>query len=284
VPRLTWEHLETGSYHAALVSGRFRPRSELHTHEFFEMMYVLSGSGSHSVNHQIFPLRPGDLLFIRPDDCHAIASQPGSDLQFVNIAFPEHLWTGFRTLAQVTVDASWRHAPIPPTVRVAPQHRDACQQAFHQALSAFHRGASRLELCRFWALTLPYLIDQSDANDDDDVKEPPWLRSACWSMRDENNLRIGLPRFVALSGVSPAHLSRTLRSCRSETPTQFVNRLRVERAALLLASTADDISRIAVDCGFQTLPYFYRLFVQRYGRSPRVYRLQAQRAIVPAVH
>ncbi len=104
---------------------------------------------------------------------------------------------------------------------------------------------------------------------------PPWLRSACWAMREERNLRGGLSRCVELSGVSSAQLLRTLKAYRRQTPTTFINRPRLERAALLLATTTVEIGEIAADCGFRALSHFYRLCSERYGQTPRVYRSQA---------
>ncbi len=283
VPRLRWRNLTTeGAYYAVLVSSRFRPRSELHTHDFFEMMYVLAGSGIHLVNDQRLRLHPGDLVFVRSDDRHDIIARHGVDLQFVNVAFSEDIWSAFRAIARLS-DDTWigDSSSLPLSVAVPPEQREACERVFRRALFAFHQGASPLELCAFLSLSVAFLR-QPDARDQEDESTlTPWLRSACWAMRDEANLRVGLVRFVELSGVSRAHLSRSLKLSHGLTPTQFVNRLRLERAALLLTTTTEEIGSIAADCGFGTLSYFYRLFEQRFGRSPRAYRLQAQRVIAP---
>src|SRR5215213_3164695 len=100
-------------------------------------------------------------------------------------------------------------------------------------------------------------------------------------MRDAETARLGVPCFVELSGVSTAHLSWTFRPRTSQTPTNFITGLRLERAALLLATTTQEIAGIAEECGFETLSYVYRLFGQRYGLPPRAYRLRAQRSISP---
>ncbi len=285
IRRMLWRrYLPTGEYHAALVSSRFRLRTELHTHDFFEMMYVLEGSGTHAINDRALPLAAGDLVFVRPRDCHAIAVRPGSNLLFVNIAFPADAWAAFCALAGLTHDAFSAQSRTPaPTVRVLAERRDECARAFHRALRAFQEAPSRLELCRFWALTVPILLRPVELVEDDaDAALPTWLRTACWAMRDECNLRLGLVRFVELSGVSSAHLSRTLKASCNQTPTAFINDLRVKRAALLLRTTTQEIIEIAAACGFANLSYFYRLFGRRFGTSPRAFRLQAQHAVAPS--
>lgn len=276
-------YLPRGEYHAALVSSRFRPRTELHTHDFFEMMYVLAGTGTHQINNRALPLVVGDLIFVRPRDCHAIAVRPGNDLHFVNIAFPADAWTDFCVLAGLTDDVfSAQSIAPPPAVRVSATQRDECTQAFQRALRAFHEAPSRLELCRFWALVVPILLQPVEPPDDDAAVLPGWLHTACWAMRDERNLRLGFARFIELSGVSPAHLSRTLKAYCNQTPTAFINDLRLKQAALLLRTTTQEIIEIAAACGFANLSYFYRLFGRRFGTSPRAFRLQAQHAVAPS--
>ena len=81
------------------------------------------------------------------------------------------------------------------------------------------------------------------------------------------------PRSLArLSGKSPEHLSRSFRTHLGSTPTDWLNRLRLERAALRLSHTNESILAISLDLGFEHLGYFYRLFKRRYGLAPRAYR------------
>jgi AraC-like DNA-binding protein len=100
-------------------------------------------------------------------------------------------------------------------------------------------------------------------------------------MRAEDNLRAGVRRLQELAGVSPAHLSRSLRAAYGMTPTDFVADLRLERAASLLAATSDPVAEIATRCGFASQSYFTRCFTAAHQLSPRAFRYQAQRAFVP---
>lgn len=53
-----------------------------------------------------------------------------------------------------------------------------------------------------------------------------------------------------------------------------LNRVRLERAAELLCRTPMTILAIALECGFQNISYFNRLFRERYGCTPGEYRKQ----------
>ena len=60
-----------------------------------------------------------------------------------------------------------------------------------------------------------------------------------------------------------------------QTPTEIVNTVRMDYSARQLTETARPILEIALDCGLNNLSHFYALFRQRFGVSPRKYRLRA---------
>lgn len=273
----------SGAMHAALFTLK-PPRGytvALHDHDFYEILFVLAGGARHEVNGDEGTLRPGDLVFLRPPDCHAIHVAPRQKLHHINVAFPADTWRAFSGMVG-DLSISWEQAPV--FVSVPEERRAACAVVFEAALHAFARQPSptqRLDLCRFLADALPFLL-HSSAGSDTLPLDPPWLADACRSFRrDLVALQAGVPRLVALSGVSPSHLARTLKAATGQTPTEYVTRLRLARAATLLVTTALPITEIAADCGFGQLSYFYRRFGICYGTSPHVYRQKARRSVAP---
>jgi AraC-like DNA-binding protein len=99
-------------------------------------------------------------------------------------------------------------------------------------------------------------------------------------MARERNLALGVPRLTELACVSPAHLSRTFRAYFGTTPTEWVNARRLERAADLLRTTQDPIAAIALRCGFENLPYFYRRFTAHYKTTPLAHRQEAPQRVL----
>ncbi len=272
-------------FHAALVAD-FARRSERvsHTHDFSEVLYVLDGGGTHFLNSEEQTLRAGDLCWIRPQDQHGFSVRPGQKLHFVNIAFRQSCWADFRRLAlETSQPTGWETAPNPPALHVPPAQRGETARLFQELLRGFHTHPSRLALCRFWGEVLPMLLPSPDPGTASASlgTGPAWLSHACLALHSEEALRAGVPRLVALCGVSPAHLARTMKAATGQTPTDWVNARRLERAALLLATTTDEIGAVADDCGFENLSYFYRLFHRRFGQSPRRYRLSARTQVLP---
>ncbi|MCD7891981.1 MAG: AraC family transcriptional regulator, partial [Ruminococcus sp.] len=56
------------------------------------------------------------------------------------------------------------------------------------------------------------------------------------------------------------------------TPMQYVMEIRLKKAAALLRSTNKSAKDIALDCGFNDISYFTKLFRRKYDCTPGNYR------------
>jgi AraC family transcriptional regulator len=84
---------------------------------------------------------------------------------------------------------------------------------------------------------------------------------------------ITLGKLAAAACFSPYHFHRLFSAFVGEPPAEYVRRLRLEKAALLLATNAaSKVTAIALTCGFSTSALFSRLFKARFGMPPTVWR------------
>jgi AraC family transcriptional regulator, dual regulator of chb operon len=263
-------------YHAALVPiGDPGSRGLLHSHaDFHELVFVVAGRGWQQVAGQRQHLARGDLVLVRPHDAHEFGSGRGGEFQFINVAFPSERWRAFADFAGVPGAAAWDLAPAPVLARDAPA---PAEQAMWHMLAAYQDTSSALDVIGLWTAIIPVLAPAAGGED----IRPPWLVRACAAMRSEENLRAGLPRLLQLASVSRGHLARSMSRHLGCRPVEFVNRARLAHAAALLATTSEPIGGIASRSGFSSQSYFDRLFHARYGQTPRAYREQARRAVVP---
>ncbi len=95
---------------------------------------------------------------------------------------------------------------------------------------------------------------------------------------------LDLEQLAAVSGFSPYHFHRIFTAILDETPQDFVNRLRVERAAnLLVKSPALSITEIALSCGFSSSSTFARSFKKHFGLPAREYARTQQPPDTPGI-
>lgn len=82
-----------------------------------------------------------------------------------------------------------------------------------------------------------------------------------------------LAELAAVASFSKFHFTRIFQSIVGESPFQFILRIRLERAATLIAgSRKSSISEIAFQCGFSDISVFSRNFRSHFGVSASAYR------------
>jgi AraC-like DNA-binding protein len=92
---------------------------------------------------------------------------------------------------------------------------------------------------------------------------------------------LDVPALARVAFVSEAHFIRTFRATFGETPHQYLQRRRVERAMTLLRDTDRSVTEICLDVGFTSLGSFSRTFRTVTGYAPTSYRSAATPVRVP---
>jgi AraC family cel operon transcriptional repressor len=245
------------------------PPPALHDHDFFECFWIVTGSCSHFINGAVERVESGGLMFIRPSDRHAFQNTEEAPCRMVNVAFS--LETAAHLLDRYAGELAgryfWTNGRMPAAFRLnATKLREL--SALEQILDRGNRSLARIESFLL-ALMTDLLIDAVDAAP---AEAPDWMMRACDAMADPQALRSGVPALVKFSGRSHEHVSRTFRRLLGQTPSAYVNTVRMDHAARHLATSNTPISEIALDCGIDDLSHFYRLFRQIHGISPMRYR------------
>lgn len=73
-------------------------------------------------------------------------------------------------------------------------------------------------------------------------------------------------------GLTPVQFTRRFRKAFAQTPTEFINDLRLTRAKHLLENTTFTLDMIAAQCGYENGFYLSRVFTQKIGKAPSLYR------------
>jgi AraC family transcriptional regulator of arabinose operon len=105
----------------------------------------------------------------------------------------------------------------------------------------------------------------------------PRIRKAVDYISEDPSRPISLGRLAARSALSRSRFSHLFRSQIGRTPQQLQEEQRIHMACQLLLLTARPIGQIAENLGFSSPYYFSLRFKRATGKSPRAYRLQAQR-------
>ena len=79
---------------------------------------------------------------------------------------------------------------------------------------------------------------------------------------------------AAVARRSTTYFSRAFKATFGETPHAFVVSQRLHRAAELMLTSDDSLSQVALACGFVDQAHLCKMFRQRHGQSPAVWRRQ----------
>ncbi len=260
-------------YHFARKSLEHRKPQFLHCHDYHEVFLVTQGAIDHWLNEDRVRLERGSLVFVRPQDTHALQAARGEQSEIINIAFrPEiadHL--GQRYAGELAGRFFWHERDDPETYFLSgPRFERAVNLS-----SEIQASRSSLAVIDEYLLALFTRVLEHHAMLDESV--PGWLVAASVAAKRPEVFREGAQGFVKAAGRGHEHVCRMARKHLGVSPSAYVNRIRMEYAALLLAGSDMPINDIAGECGIENLSYFYRVFQRQYGTTPRQYRKHHQK-------
>jgi AraC family transcriptional regulator len=85
-----------------------------------------------------------------------------------------------------------------------------------------------------------------------------------------------------LTGFSRYHFHRLFRALTGESLAAYVRRERLQRAALRLRETGDEIAAVGMDAGYDSPSAFARIFASHFGVTPSAFRANSNIPIVPS--
>jgi AraC-like DNA-binding protein len=248
-----------------------QPNGPPHRHNLAELVVVRSGSGVHRLEGQDWPIAAGEAFLIRPGATHLYHGC--RDLALVNVLFePLERWL---PVAELRNEVGWR-ALFEAQPRDRPGGRlrlrpeelasvDARCARLEQELAERRPGWASLATGEFLALvaTLVRLWPlRADSGMDARISELMGHIAASYARPLSS---FGLARRVGLTQRSLQRLFRAALGC---TPKQHIERVRLDRAAALLADPRLSVGEVAGAVGFADASYFARRWRARFGSAP----------------
>jgi AraC family cel operon transcriptional repressor len=272
--RVYWKNtVQPGeAFHLARLRLQEPQSVQPHDHDFAEVLWLEQGACACEINGRRITLQRGDLIMTRPTDAHGLNPLGGS-FTLVNFAFPLSTLNFLRDRYYGGAPDFWGGKEALP--RVTKLNAAQRKKLAHWTTPLFSAPRSCLIADRF----LLNLLSELSPNDKTGVATvlPNWLRNACAQMCVPEHFAGGTVELARLAGRSPEHVARVLKAAMGRTPGEIVNAARMEYAASQLAADDKEIIAIAMDCGFESLSHFYRLFHERWGVTPRRYRLERRK-------
>jgi AraC-like DNA-binding protein len=281
-PDLGYEAPEETGVVRCLSHGFPTPLARWHYHDEYELHLITSTSGKAFVGDWIGQFHPGHLVLAGPRLPHNWVSmdvpEGGVELRDLVIQFPHE------PLAQAA-------AVIPELAEVLPLLERArhgieffgqgekAQQHWERVKAA--RGASRFAaFCDFLAdlaaCTDYRLLSSVQLQSEDDDESLDQIDAVVSRITEDLAQPFSAADIAAELGMSESRFSRFFRRATGNTFTDFVNRVRINRACQLLMETDKLITHICYEVGFNNVANFNRRFLETKGMTPSEFRKQAE--------
>ncbi len=272
----------------AIVPAEHHGRIRAHSHEFYEIVYVVDGFTLHSAGGAINLLVAGDLFFVRPGEEHSYINAYQTKLY--NLIFnAAELGSLEPEMALLPgLDDMLGDAPAsedsPRSIRLlhVPMHERRNIESSLLAIEA-ERGnrrtgwetVLRVRLAAFLLRYSRLYADQWDSRtiSADDYYGYVYRILAYVDTHYSENITMN--DLSAVTGLSPDYMTRKFKSALHMTPSEYVRKFRIARAMELLCTTELSVAAVAERTGFSDVSLFSRVFKQAVGLPPASYRKNA---------
>ena len=285
---ISWEVPLTRKYHfneiflgkrkSPIIVQRVNQHDTLmHSHDFTELVFVISGSAIHEVGKMKYEVKPGDFFLI--DDKTRHSYKNSRSLKLINVLIQEKfLEQREKMLSGIKgFDVLFSHSKSGSFVRPP------------------NLGASRLEECLAIVNKMERELFESDpaSNEMQSLLTSELLVTACrfaelkagktgslWPSMEKSisyiqehfNEEINVGKLYTLANMSKRSFMRYFMKTTGYSPIQYLLKVRILKACQLLRETDKSLADISGSCGFEDSSYFSRIFKKSTGLPPKVFR------------
>jgi AraC-like DNA-binding protein len=254
----------------------------LHAHRFPIVMYFERAGGVHRVGAREWPVKRGDVHFVAPGEVHdwarVSAAPRGWQLLFTADALEAPSGIS-REAVPPPGDTVWlpfvRAAERPPRANVPPSERRLWELRFEllgKELAARRFGYEdiaqaylRIILVELSRLIAPSIVGFS-------ARKQPLLAEVFAVIERSFAGRLSTSDVARAVGLSPGHLTTSVRNLTGRTVLQWIVERRMAEARRLLVDTDEDVDVLGERCGFADPTHFIRTFRRHHHSTPQAWR------------
>ncbi|GIN13448.1 hypothetical protein J26TS2_33150 [Shouchella clausii] len=256
------------------------PNRELpdHLHDWYEIVYVYQGKGTFFIDQNLFQAEQGDIITIPGNTIHRVIPTAENLITSTAIFFSPVLlqrsvfWDSqsyLRLFEEGRGRKHYRH-------RLEQKNRAQLEMYIDQLWE--EEKEKRIDQRQMLALLLQQILLFLNRNCLKSERVGPHNAGPVWinqvldyiELNLENELELN--NLAKIAAVSPAHFSRVFKKLIGMNVTEYITTKRIIMAKNLLQKQKENIALIAEQCGFNSMPHFYRTFKRLTSVTPAAYR------------
>lgn len=251
-----------------------RYKMPFHWHNEWEILRILDGTMSISLDDEQYALQKGDILLIRGGMLHG-----GEPENCIYECLVFDLYGIYRTMEMVKpyLRPFYRQTCLPRSLYRAESH-DEITAAVGALMAVFTNGSPCPELetvaglSRLFAEIYSAGAYENALSAGDGIRRIDRIKPVLEFIEANYSRGLSLEDLAAVAGMNPKYFCRVFRSLTHHSPVDYLNFYRIEQAAHMLDSTELSVTEVGNRCGFWESSYFTKVFHKYKGVTPVQYR------------
>ena len=248
-----------------------------HTHEFIEIVYILSGTGKEWIDAKEYPVSDGSLMFINYGQTHAFCAD--REMVYYNIllepeAVSEKIINADNAFAilSLTAFSDFSLADTSnPFVSFSCAEREKLEYVLCEMYREYQSSDSgrATVLKSYLSILLAYIFRKMlPGGDRADAAPSEMLRY----IETHFNENLTLSALAKKCFYSPKYFSRVFKERYGITVSEYIQKKRMEKGRELLENTDRTVEEISSMVGYCDATHFYKYFKRFYGITPKEHR------------
>jgi AraC-like DNA-binding protein len=258
--------------------------TDLHRHEFVQIIYVAKGSSGHVINNNRFKVYKGDIFIMPPYVPHYFEADGDAEIyeyefipEFINekfsLDYKDNSFMDFAYLEPFLVAEN----KIKPRLNLTGSVQREVEEIFNNIMLEYEQRKKNFELV-IKALTLQLLIivsrqysrnEKTDENNYIFMKHRDSLIKTIDFINDNYSESISLDDAVRVSLLSKSYFGYLFKHMTHKTFTEYLNGVRISKAVELLKTRHDlKVIDICFMTGYNNVNHFNRIFRAETGCTP----------------
>lgn len=255
-----------------------------HWHNYLEISYVKQGEGIYHTEDGSYTMRKGDIIIINNIEPHYMEVLPPHDMiQPVLMIDPVILYPGLKDSFEYDYLAPFFHRTGSFMNKIDGNDPEGKEiylllESIVSEYNDKNRGYELMIKAKLLnVVTLLFRHYESSLSVSNETKKRAdgikRLEAALVYINKNSNAAISISDLAKLSYMNRTYFCSYFKDAMGVTPVWHINSVRIANAVRLLKGTDINISEIAMNCGYNNLSQFNRVFKKLTGKTPKQLRL-----------
>ncbi|MBE7087178.1 MAG: helix-turn-helix domain-containing protein [Clostridiales bacterium] len=236
----------------------------VHSHEFYEITYIVSGGILHTHNFNENFAVTGDCFIVKPNEVHFFRKSQGCEHR--DILISKSLFNG---VAKIIPDLE--------NAINSKQKLVLSLEDIHRLESGLNEFSKTQNLDEKKIIGVQVVLDIfrllfKSSKTDSNTDTPSLLNKILDLFTQSDYIKKGIPLVAKTLQYDPSYLGRFFKKCMGITMSNYLTNIRLNYAVYYLSTTTLSLGEICDEIGIESTSYFNKIFKNKFNIPPIKYR------------